>query len=175
MEHYGWPFSSITGGRLPSILAVRIKHNTHLASGGAQELQKGQKIEADLPGGRETILLVDDEENILTVGQEILGMYGYQVVTAASGEEAIAIFMERGGNVDLVVLDLSMPGMGGQLCLELLHQLTPAAKVIISSSYTNDRLAQELVAAGAQGFIGKPYRLTDMVKKVRDALDGVQP
>ncbi len=129
---------------------------------------------SSLHGGQETILLVDDEEAILKVGREMLGMYGYEVLTAKSGEEALALYQERAGRVSLVILDLNMPGMGGQRCLQTLLALDPAAKVVISSGYQSPDMARSLEEAGAKGFIGKPYRLTDLVQRVRQILDAAQ-
>ncbi len=128
----------------------------------------------ELRGGGETILLVDDEPDILRIGCEILEIFGYQVLQAVSGEEALAICQERPGGVDLVILDLNMPGMGGLRCLEQLLKLVPPVRVVISSGYPTDNIAQDLRSAGAAGFIGKPYRLNDMVARVRQILDSGQ-
>ncbi|MFH1035972.1 MAG: PAS domain S-box protein [Pseudomonadota bacterium] len=132
------------------------------------------ELEESPRGGNETVLLVDDEADIIKVGSEILGMYGYQVLTAGSGEDALALYQQHGGGIDLVIVDLNMPGMGGQRCMEALLRLDPTAKVIISSGYYTHLTARELQAAGASGFIGKPYRLSAMVKRVREVLDGVR-
>jgi DNA-binding NtrC family response regulator len=105
------------------------------------------------------------------MGSEILGMYGYRVLTAGSGEQALSLYEEQGGGIDLVVLDLNMPGMGGQRCLERILGLDPRARVIISSGYYTHATARDLAEAGAEGFIGKPYRLTEMIRRVREALD----
>jgi DNA-binding NtrC family response regulator len=120
------------------------------------------------------LLLVDDEADILQVGREILGMFGYSVVTCVSGEEALSIYNDRGEEIDLVILDLNMPGMGGHRCLEGLLRADPEARVIISSGYYTHLTARDLGEAGARGFIAKPYRLSDMVKRVREVLDDVQ-
>ncbi|MFH1057595.1 MAG: PAS domain S-box protein [Pseudomonadota bacterium] len=124
-----------------------------------------------LPGGEETVLIVDDEPSILDTGREILEMHGYRVLTADSGERALDVYQEQAGAVALVILDLGMPGMGGRGCLQRLLAQDPGAKVVISSGYATDSAAQDLRAMGAAGFINKPYRLSDMVKTVRAVLD----
>ena len=122
-------------------------------------------------GGRETILLVDDEKSILEVGKDLLGAYGYTTIGVASGEEALAVFQDRHHQIDLVILDLGMPGMGGENCLKELLALDPEVRVIIASGYTINEGLKSVVKAGAMDFLPKPYRLVDLLKKVRDALD----
>jgi PAS domain S-box-containing protein len=132
------------------------------------------RLEEGPRGGSETLLLVDDEADILQVGREILGMFGYSVLTCASGEEALSLYSDKSDEIDLVILDLNMPGMGGHRCLEGLLHVDPQARVIISSGYYTHLTARDLGKAGARGFIAKPYRLSDMVKRVREVLDNVQ-
>jgi PAS domain S-box-containing protein len=129
----------------------------------------------ELAGGRETILVVDDEPAVLEIARQILQKAGYRVLTGASGEEALAVYGDRSVDVDLVVLDLGMPGMGGHQALRRLLDLDPAAKVIISSGYGSPDLRPKALAAGATGFIAKPYRLTDLLRQVREALDQTGP
>jgi PAS domain S-box-containing protein len=123
-------------------------------------------------GGGETILVVDDEPAILDIARQMLDQAGYQILTAASGEEALALYQDRPGDIDLVVLDLGMPGMGGHQALVRLVALDPAAKVIIASGYGSPDLRRKALAAGARGFMAKPYRLHDMLRQVRQVLDG---
>ena len=122
-------------------------------------------------GGQETVLIVDDEQDILRVGRELLSMNGFQVLSAGSGEEALALYEKQRADIDLVILDLGMPGMGGRRCLEGLISINPAAKVIVSSGYATGVMLKELEAMGSSGFIGKPYRLQDLLQKVREVLD----
>ena len=123
-------------------------------------------------GGSETVLVIDDEENILTIAGEILTGSGYHVLTARDGESALEIYRPRAGEIDLVILDISMPGMGGRRCLEEILELNPAARVIISSGYLEEERDGAAKTPGAAGFIGKPYRLPDLLRKVRAVLDG---
>jgi PAS domain S-box-containing protein len=118
--------------------------------------------------GSETILLVDDEEPIRTLGSNFLSQFGYLVITANSGEKALEIFRDTPLIFDLVIMDLGMPGMGGKKCLEQLKKLDPELKVVISSGYLLESAELE---AQADGFINKPYHLRDMALKVRSILD----
>lgn len=118
------------------------------------------------------ILLVDDELIILDVVCEMLEMSSFSVITAQSGEQAIDIFKENKKDIGLTLLDLSMPGMGGQECLEKLLKIDPAAKIIIVSGYSASPRIKEALKKGAKGFIAKPYRLKDLIKGVEGVLKG---
>ncbi len=122
-------------------------------------------------GGHESILLVDDEDSILEIGQNFLESFGYKVMTAASGEEALRLYQEDPAAVDLIILDLGMPGMGGKKCLAELLNIDPRARVIIASGYSAQGLVSETLEAGALEFISKPYRLAQMLDKIRIVLD----
>ena len=126
--------------------------------------------EEEMPGGNETILLVDDEKAILDMGKNMLERFGYTVIKAESGEKAIEIYKAQKERIDLVILDLGMPGMGGHKCLKELLKIDSHVKVIIASGYPEIGKVKETVESGASGFIGKPYQLADMLKKVREAL-----
>ncbi len=127
--------------------------------------------EVELPSGSETILMVDDEVEILETGQEFLANYGYRVLTADTGERALEIFREQSEQIGLVILDLGMPGMGGERCLAELLELDPAAKIIVASGYSATDKVQKVMDQGAIGFIRKPYRFANMLKSIRSVLD----
>ncbi len=122
--------------------------------------------------GIETILIVDDEPDILDIGQSTLEQFGYTALTARSGEEAVEVYSRQTERINLVILDLGMPGMGGDKCLKELLRLNPSVKVLIASGYAATQTVQSVMEAGAAGFMAKPYRLEDMLKKVRDVLEG---
>ena len=126
-------------------------------------------------GGDETILLVDDEEALRDLGKLILQSVGYKVLLAESGEEALKIIREKMDELDLVVLDLGMPGMGGHKCLREIMALNPEKKVIIASGYAGDDQVRNSLEAGAQGFVAKPYHMRDLLQTVRSVLDGRDP
>ncbi len=124
-----------------------------------------------LRGVGETILVVDDEADIRQVTTEALESSGYFVLEAASGEEALAVHAEKGRAVDLVILDLGMPGMGGRRCLLELVRHDPEVRVLISSGYATGNLAEDVRREGSAGFIRKPYQLKELLDAVRKILD----
>lgn len=136
------------------------------------EAQLDQPAVGAMPrGGAETILLVDDEEPIRSLGERILAKVGYTVLTACDGNEALAIYQEQQDRIALVILDLIMPEMGGRKCLEEILKIRPQAKVLIASGYSAHGPTKEAVRAEAKGFVDKPYDLRQMLRIVRDVLD----
>jgi len=133
-----------------------------------------QAREADesshLGGGSETILVVDDEPFIRELASQALKRYGYRPILAASGEEALELYQATPSRFDLVLLDLGMPGMGGQKCLQEIVRLQSTARVIIASGYA-DGQQQTLQQDGAAAFIAKPYDLKALANTVRQVLD----
>jgi two-component system cell cycle sensor histidine kinase/response regulator CckA len=121
--------------------------------------------------GHETILLVDDEGTMIDVGREMLETLGYTVVVAKNGEEAIQIYRDRGGEIDLVILDMIMPGMGGAEAFGLLKTIDPQIKVLLSSGYSVDGRPAKMLERGVSAFLQKPYSMGDLSQKVRAVLD----
>lgn len=124
--------------------------------------------------GNETILVVDDEAHILMINRRILEANGYHVLTARDGADALRVAREFAGDIHLVVLDLAMPVMDGAEAFTLLKQVRPQAKVILSSGYDLNDMARTLLDAGADAFLQKPFRLTDLTHEVRRLLDSKQ-
>lgn len=124
-----------------------------------------------LEGGRETILLVDDDEFMRNFGEAMLTRFGYRILVAENGEEALKIYGDCKDEIDLVVLDLIMPGMGGVKCLESLLRINPEVKVLIASGYSPEWPAAGAGGNPARGFISKPYELRRMLKQIRQVLD----
>ena len=122
-------------------------------------------------GGSETVLLVDDEEMIRDLGSRVLTKAGYKVVTASNGKDALNVYEAHSAEIALVVLDLIMPEMGGKQCLEGLLRLNPAVKVVIASGYSADGPTKDALAAGAKGFVKKPYDIRQVLEVVRSVLD----
>ena len=121
--------------------------------------------------GNETILLVDDEAAIRETVREVLTNFGYRTIEAASGEEALEIFQKDGPLIDLIILDLGMPGIGGHSCLKELLKIDPRVKVIVASGYSEESQIQEVLKEGAVRFIAKPYRLGLLLDHLRQILD----
>ncbi|EFI36339.1 multi-sensor hybrid histidine kinase [Desulfonatronospira thiodismutans ASO3-1] len=136
----------------------------------ADALQPDESAPAEnAPGGRETILVVDDEPEIRELTREALESLGYSARVASSGEEALDIYKQQGENVDLVLLDLNMPGMGGRKCLQELLHLDPRVRVLIASGYASNGL--DVLNIGSRGYLGKPYQINELAAKIREVLD----
>jgi CheY-like chemotaxis protein len=121
--------------------------------------------------GSETILLVDDEPAVLAVNKQILESLGYTVHEKASGQEAIAFFGEMKNDIDLVILDMIMPGLSGSETFDRIMELNPSVKVILSSGYSLDGQAQQIMDRGCRGFIQKPFDIARLSRKVREVLE----
>jgi CheY-like chemotaxis protein len=122
-------------------------------------------------GGTETILLVDDEDPIRNLGEQIFTKYGYTVLKVSDGEGALKIYEEKKDGIDLIILDLIMPGMGGKKCLEGLLQINPDVKVVIASGYSPEGRVKSFFEEGAKNFISKPFNMKEMLQVVREVLD----
>jgi CheY-like chemotaxis protein len=117
-----------------------------------------------------TILVIDDEEPILRGVSRVLRGLGYTVETAKSALRAIAWFEEHAAEVDLVILDLVMPRLGGKACFERLRSIRPDVHVLLSTGHGRDGAAQEILDAGAVGFLPKPYNRRQLAHAVARAL-----
>ena len=133
-------------------------------------LQEGQLSDHFLPG-TETILLVDDEEMVLDLTREMLEQLGYKILSAASGAEALKIYGEQRGRINLVILDMVMPGMGGAELFGRLKNVDNGIKALLSTGYSPSGQAAEILNQGCQGFIQKPFTLLEISRKIRELLD----
>ena len=122
--------------------------------------------------GPETVLLVDDEDFILKVGSQILQELGYTVLTAGSGREALEIYTANRDKIDVVILDMIMPGMGGGETYDSIKALKLDVKVLLSSGYSIMGEASAILNRGCQGFIQKPFTVKSFSEKLREILDG---
>jgi signal transduction histidine kinase len=120
--------------------------------------------------GKGRILVVDDEAAIRDLTTDILEERGYDVVLASSGEEAVRLFTAERGKIDLVILDMIMPGLNGLETLKRLREVAPDIRVLLSSGYSPEGTRAEALERGAVGFIHKPYRVADLSTAVRGAL-----
>ena len=121
--------------------------------------------------GRETILLVDDEEMIADIGQRMLEKLGYRVLLAESGSKALKVYETHREEIDLVILDMIMPAMGGSEAFDKLKAINPAIQVLLSSGYSLNGQASQIMKRGCDGFIQKPFSLEQISKKIREILD----
>jgi PAS domain S-box-containing protein len=122
-------------------------------------------------GGKETVLLVDDETSIRELGERTLLMSGYTVLKASDGERALEIYRREHEKIDLVILDLIMPGMGGKKCLEKILEMNPNAKVVIASGYTHDLTSDNPIEKRAKAIVLKPFNISQLLQVIRKVLD----
>ncbi len=128
------------------------------------------KGDASIKFGKGTILVVDDEEMVLDIGTEMIGKMGYQTLSARNGGEAISVYRKSPDEIDLVVLDLIMPGASGSDTFDMLRQINAGVKVLLASGYSIDSQAIALMDRGCDGFIQKPYNLEDLSLKIDEIL-----
>ena len=121
--------------------------------------------------GLETILLVEDDESVREVTREALSAYGYSVVDASDGEEALSIFHERVGAVDLLLTDVVMPRMSGHELARLLRDKDPSLRVLYFSGYTDDTMVHRGIEQEGLDYIQKPYSHVELSRKIREVLD----
>jgi two-component system, cell cycle sensor histidine kinase and response regulator CckA len=134
-------------------------------------VENEQKSEDELQTGHETVLLIDDEEMILDVGSNILEGLGYRVMTATGGKEGLKVYEQNKDAIDIVILDMIMPEIGGRETFDTMLKINPSVKVLLSSGYSLDGQAVEIMQGGCKGFIQKPFTTVELSKKVRGILD----
>jgi PAS domain S-box-containing protein len=128
-----------------------------------------------LPTGKETILLVDDEKMVLEVGKRLLEKMGYRVVTAETGQEAVSIYQGCCKEIDMVILDMVMPGLSGSETFDQLWAADPTVPVLLASGYSERGKAEEIIERGCRGFLQKPFTPEALAQKVREILDSEAP
>jgi PAS domain S-box-containing protein len=125
----------------------------------------------DIIMGYETVLLVDDEDVMINVGKEMIQKLGYNVSIARNGEEAIGIYEKDRDTIDLIILDMIMPKMGGGETFDRLKQIDQGVKVLLSSGYSMDDRASDIIKRGCKGFMQKPFSILELSHKLREILD----
>jgi CheY-like chemotaxis protein len=136
----------------------------------ARAVIEEQGDEQKITVGSETVLLVDDEAIVLDVSVQMLNKMGYEVLAAHSGREAIEIFKQNNDKVAIVILDLIMPGMNGGEVYERLKGIDANVKVLLSSGYSIDGQAAEIINRGCDGFIQKPFKIYELSNKLREII-----
>ncbi|MGZ3593414.1 MAG: ATP-binding response regulator [Syntrophales bacterium] len=136
-----------------------------------KEFVKEAHVPADAVKGEGTILLVDDEDMIVEVSRELLEVLGYHVHVAKNGRDAIEIYKEKQNEIDVIILDMIMPGMSGGEIFEVLKSINPDVRVILSSGYSINGKAKEIMKRGCKAFIQKPFQMGDLSDKIQKVLD----
>ena len=125
------------------------------------------------PGMRKfkgTVLLVDDDETVRLVGRTILQRYGFTVLTAVDGADGVEVFVQNADQIDVVVLDMTMPNMSGEEAYREMCRIRPNVRAILSSGYSEQEATSKFSAAGLAGFIQKPYLAADLTNKISEVI-----
>jgi two-component system cell cycle sensor histidine kinase/response regulator CckA len=133
-----------------------------------QELVRPNTLVA---GGTETLMLVEDNEHVRDLARLILKGAGYTVIEAADGADAINQFRNASKNIDLVILDVVMPKMGGREVMSLMQEINPDTKILFSSGYANQGVHTHFILEQGLEFIQKPYSTESLRAKIRQTLD----
>jgi len=135
-----------------------------------KEAEQEQIISAEIVEGSGTILLVDDEEMILSVAEEMIQVLGYSVITAKDGQSAIETYRTQKEQIDMVILDLIMPVLGGGETFDQLKSINPDVKVLLSSGYSINGQASSIIKRGCRGFIQKPFSIQELSNKISQTI-----
>ncbi len=164
---YVWLYSEVGRGTTFKIYLPRVERVTGTRL-GAPEPRK-------VRGGRETVLLVEDDTAVRTIAHRILERHGYRVLQAQHGLDALRVSEELAGDIDLVVTDLVMPEMGGQELVRRLQEMRPRLKVLMMSGYTSDQTFRQRVLDEGIPFLEKPFTPSSLLATVRAVLDAEEP
>lgn len=130
-----------------------------------------KRSSGEIQSGTETILLVDDEKTVSEVMEKALTLTGYKVLLARGGEEALEVYRNNQNRIDVVVLDMIMPGMNGGKVFDQLRQMDPGVSVILSTGYSKDGEASHIMTRGCNGFLQKPFGIKELSQKIREVID----
>ncbi len=145
--------------------------NIYLPASQREVTTKEKKLADEILKGTETVLLVDDEDMILDVGQEMLTAMGYKVLVARSGKEAIELYEKNKDQIDIIILDMIMPDVSGGDVYDRLKEINPNIRVLLSSGYSISGQANEILKRGCDGFIQKPFNISRLSQGIRKILD----
>jgi two-component system, cell cycle sensor histidine kinase and response regulator CckA len=135
------------------------------------KVSESEQAQTDMPGGTETLLLAEDDAHVLDVAGEILRTFGYTVVEAKDGGDAIRKYRELSDSIDLLLFDVVMPGMNGKEAYDEIRKINPLIPVIFMSGYTGDVVLDKGVEDTTIDYISKPLSAPELLKKIRDVLE----
>jgi nitrogen-specific signal transduction histidine kinase/CheY-like chemotaxis protein len=162
---YVWPYSEPGKGTTFKLYFPRVE----------EEVEARRPARAAVAAGTETILLVEDEEQIRVVARRILARHGYQVLEARNGAEALSLWQQHHAAISLLLTDVVMPEMSGPALARQLTASRPSLKVLYMSGYTDDAVVRHGVLEGEVAFLQKPFTPSTLGAKVREVLDGAAP
>jgi CheY-like chemotaxis protein len=142
---------------------------TVLLPASERSVEQSADLAAEVTGGTETILVIDDEQDVLDMTKNLLSEYGYIVHTYNSGKQGIDAYSGLGA--DLVILDLKMPDMDGREVFSRLKEIDPDVTVLFSTGYAGPDIHQKIMKMGVQGYLEKPFVINTLLLKVREVLD----
>lgn len=130
-----------------------------------------EEDETEVPGGSETVLVIEDEESLLEIVSAILTSSGYEVISAQDGEEGLSEFRKNRKRIAAVISDLGLPGLGGEEVVEGIRKIDPGMNMIIASGYISPDAKERLERLGVKSFVQKPYSLREVLETIRKAID----
>jgi CheY-like chemotaxis protein len=133
--------------------------------------EEEEGVMAEVSEGKGTIMVIEDEEPVMEVSRAMLERLGYSILEARNGEEAVNLALNHQGQIDAAILDIVLPDMGGKDVYPLVKKARPDLKVIVSSGFAIDGPAREILDAGAQDFIQKPFNLGTLSGKLKEVLE----
>jgi len=145
--------------------------NIYLPFAGNEDVTSLIADTEEIQHGDETILIIDDEKNIISIAKKMLGKAGYNVLTADTDSKAIKTFDKKHNDIDLVLLDMIMPGMDASDIYQALKNIKPDIKIVLFSGYSIEGQAGKLMESGIDGFLQKPFTMRDLCRMVRQVLD----
>lgn len=127
-------------------------------------------LTAELHRAKGTVFVIDDDDMIADVSELILKNSGYDVIIAKSAKEAIEVYKENYSRIDMVILDMILPDMGGGDTYDRLKEINPGIKVLLASGYDKDYQGRDVMERGCDGFIQKPFNMNELLEKIRGIL-----
>jgi two-component system cell cycle sensor histidine kinase/response regulator CckA len=161
-----WVYSEVGKGTTFKIYLPRVDE--------AVESEEARDLPAELSQGRETVLLAEDEDQVRRITRMVLEINGYRVLEARSGDEALSIYKQHQGEIDLLMTDVVMPQMSGRELAQSLERLHPGIKVLYMSGYTDDAIVRHGLLDQEIVFLQKPFTPEGLTRKVREVLDAPQ-
>jgi CheY-like chemotaxis protein len=137
---------------------------------GEEMHASGKKLE-DLPGGTETILIIEDEAALMKLAKNILVSKGYTVLTAEDGMQGVELYRSHKKEIAVVLSDIGLPVFGGHDVFRKIRAINPEAKIIFASGFFDPETKSEMYKAGLKNFIQKPYMQNEVLQKIREAID----